>query len=72
MNPLDRMRKIRRTILKTINDIRAGPKVNAPPLQMDFHGNKAATEYALHLLENPEDQEKCDEICKANNLGAVG
>ena len=69
MPPLDRMRKIRRTILKTINDIRA--QMNAPPIMVDPHANKAANEYALWLLQNPEDPEKVNEICKAANVAAV-
>ena len=70
MPPLDRMRKIRRTILKTINDVRAAH--NCEPLQIDFHANKAANEYALHLLSNPEDDEKCIEICKENQVHFIG
>lgn len=69
MPPLDRMRKIRRTILKTINDIRASMK--APPIMVDPHANKAASEYALWLLQNPEDPEKVTEICKAHNVAVV-
>mmetsp|Transcript_4522 Transcript_4522/g.6812 ORF Transcript_4522/g.6812 Transcript_4522/m.6812 type:complete len:256 (-) Transcript_4522:1250-2017(-) len=34
--------------------------------------NKAANEYAAYLLQNPEDEAKVDEICKANHVvGAV-
>ena len=69
MPALDRMRKIRRTIMKTINDIRANMK--APPIMADPHANKAANEYALWLLQNPEDPEKVNEICKAQNVAAV-
>lgn len=70
MPPLDRMRKIRRTILKTINDVRAAH--NCEPLQTDFHGNKAANEYALYLLSNPEDEAKCLEICKESQVHFIG
>jgi hypothetical protein len=68
MAPLDRMRKIRRTILKTINDIRAAHK--SQPIMVDYHANKAANEYALWLLQNPEDPEKAEEICKAHGVSA--
>ena len=50
MTPLDRMRKIRRSIIKTINDLREG--VGAPPICTDPNANRAATEYAMYLLEN--------------------
>jgi hypothetical protein len=69
MPPLDRMRKIRRAILKTINDIRAAHK--SPPISVDPHANKAANEYALWLLQNQEDEEKVNEICKAHNVAAA-
>ena len=48
--PLDRMRKIRRDIIKTINDLR--DKAGVPKLAMDLLSNRAATEYAEFLLEN--------------------
>ena len=44
MTPLDRMRKIRRTIIKTINDLREG--AGAAPINIDPNANKAANEYA--------------------------
>ena len=44
MTPLDRMRKIRRAILKTINDLREG--AGAMHIYVDPNANKAATEYA--------------------------
>ncbi len=69
MPPLDRMRKIRRTIIKTVNDIRAAH--GAAPIQVDPHANKAANEYALFLLQNDEDPEKATEICKTHNCAAV-
>jgi hypothetical protein len=49
MPPLDRMRKIRRDIIKTINDYRE--RVNTPGVFMDILSNRAATEYAEYLLE---------------------
>lgn len=50
MTPLDRMRKIRRAILKTINDLREGS--GSKPINVDPNANKAANEYAQYLLEN--------------------
>jgi hypothetical protein len=44
MPPLDKMRKIRRAIIKTINDMREAH--NSPGIYMDIMGNRAATEYA--------------------------
>jgi hypothetical protein len=52
MPPLDRMRKIRRDIIKTINDYR--DRVNVPGVYMDVLSNRAATEYAEYLLEQDE------------------
>jgi hypothetical protein len=59
---LDRMRKIRRQILRTINDIREAHGV--PMMYPDTMGNKAATEYANYLMSNPEDENKAKEIAK--------
>lgn len=54
MPPLDKMRKVRREILRTINDIRS--KFNNNSVFTDLQVNKAATEYAEYLLYN-DDQE---------------
>jgi hypothetical protein len=54
MPPLDKMRKVRREILRTINDIRA--KFDNNNVFTDLQVNKAANEYAEYLLQN-EDQE---------------
>lgn len=56
MPPLDRMRKIRRDILKTINDVRQA--FGQPSIYIDVMANKAANEYANYLLTNSEDEEK--------------
>lgn len=66
MPPLDKMRKIRRDILKTINDFREAHQ--APSIYVDVMANRAATDYAHYLLENPENPEKADELCKAYNV----
>lgn len=60
---LDRMRKVRREILKTINDIRA--KFNNPSIHQDVLSNRVASEYAEYLLQN-EDAEN-EEILKSIN-----
>jgi hypothetical protein len=54
--PLDKMRKIRRDILKTINDMREAHKRH--PLHIDPLANRAANEYAKYLLTNIEDESK--------------
>lgn len=67
MNPLDRMRKIRRSIIKTINDLREG--VKSKPIYIDPNANKAASDYAMYLLEHElENQDKLVEICKSHNV----
>lgn len=53
MPPLDRMRKIRRDIMRSINDYREG--FGSSMVFGDILGNRAATEYAEYLLENEED-----------------
>jgi hypothetical protein len=53
MPPLDRMRKIRRDIMRSINDYRTSMGSNMA--FGDILSNKAATEYAEYLLENDED-----------------
>lgn len=65
MTPLDRMRKIRRAIVKTINDLREG--AGAAYINIDPNANRAAQEYAQFLIENElEQEEKLAEICKNN------
>ena len=62
MPPLDKMRKIRREILRTINDAR--DKHGAPSIYNDVMANKAANEYANYLMTNPEDPGQAEEFCK--------
>ena len=68
MPPLDRLRKIRRDILITINDYRA--RAGQAKLYPDMMGNEVATAYAEFLLENQENPEKLKELC-ANNFFPV-
>jgi len=49
--PLDKRRKIRREVIRTINEIRA--KFKNSGLHVDLLTNKAADEYAKFLLEQP-------------------
>ena len=56
MPPLDRMRKIRRAILQTINDMRTAH--GSDPINIDVMANKAANEYASYLLTGQEDEAK--------------
>jgi hypothetical protein len=51
---LDKMRKVRREILRTINDIRA--KFSNNNVYIDMLGSKAATEYAEFLLGNEDNE----------------
>jgi hypothetical protein len=53
MPPLDRMRKIRRDIVRSINEYREMQKI--PGIYQDVLSNRAAAEYADYLLENEED-----------------
>ena len=61
MPPLDRMRKIRRDILRSINDYRE--QIRNPGLLVDILGNRAANEYAEYLLDNDENDTVLKEIC---------
>lgn len=54
MPPLDRMRKIRRDVMRSINEYREGFGQNL--VYNDVLSNKVATEYAEYLLEGEEDK----------------
>ena len=54
MPPLDKMRKIRRDIIKSINEYREMQTI--PGVYHDILANKAACEYADFLLTNEQDQ----------------
>jgi hypothetical protein len=60
MPPLDRMRKIRRDILRSINDYREAQQT--PGVYQDILANKAAAEYAEYLLDNEEDMNVVNDI----------
>jgi hypothetical protein len=66
MPPLDKMRKIRRDIIRSINDLRE--QFETPGVYMDVIANKAATEYAEYLLENEEDLNVVNDICNKHML----
>lgn len=54
MPPLDKFRKIRRDVLKTVNDLRQKAREKEPstiPLEHDEFGNNAADAYAAMLLD---------------------
>mmetsp|Transcript_1739 Transcript_1739/g.1661 ORF Transcript_1739/g.1661 Transcript_1739/m.1661 type:complete len:169 (+) Transcript_1739:6-512(+) len=64
--PLDRMRKIRRDILRSVNEYREN--YGSTMVYNDPLSNRAATEYAEYLLENSESQADLDGICERNFL----
>ena len=66
MPPLDRMRKIRRDIIKSINEYRE--KEGHLGLFMDILTNRAATEYAEYLLDHDEDENVKKEILNKHLL----
>ena len=70
MPPIDRMHKIRRAILQTINDMRQRIETPSPLFNVDPMAIKAANEYANYLLTGAEDEDKLDEICQ--NYHVVG
>jgi len=68
--PLDKMRKVRREIVKTINDFRAAH--GHPKVYLDPNTNQAAYEYAKYLLnerawDNP-DEGQLEELCQHYKL----
>ena len=63
MPPIDRMHKIRRLILNTIQDVRQNLETASPLFSIDHMAIKAANEYANYLLNGQEDEDKLDEIC---------
>lgn len=68
MPPLDKMRKVRREILKTINDIRE--KFGNNHIYADFLTNNAANAYAEHLLnvDSNEDKDAIQAILDTNHV----
>lgn len=62
------MRKVRREVIRTINDVRE--KYGHPGIFTDPYTNEAANEYAQFLLteEDNEAGEALQAICKDNNL----
>ena len=66
----DKMRKVRRDIVKTINDFRAG--FGRPRVYVDPFTNQAAFEYANFLLrerawDNP-DEDTLEQVCQHHKL----
>ena len=68
MPAIDRMHKIRRNILQTVNDIRQNLIVPASEFNIDIQAVKAANDYASYLLNGQEDEDKLDEICKGYHV----
>lgn len=66
MPPLDKMRKFRRDIVKSINDYRDMNKVGA--VFPDILGNKAASEYAEYLLSGEENETVLNDILQKHML----
>lgn len=66
MPPLDKMRKFRRDILKSINEYRDMNKVNA--VYNDILANKAACEYAEHLLTGEENESIMNDILTKHHI----
>lgn len=60
MPPLDKMRKFRRDIVKSINDYRQMNKV--PGVMVDILANRAASDYAEYLLTGEENEQAMTEI----------
>ena len=60
MPSLDKMRKFRRDIIKSINDYRQMNSV--PGVYVDILANKAACEYAEHLLTSEENETVLNDI----------
>lgn len=66
MPPLDRMRKIRRDIIRSINDYRE--QVKTPGIYQDILANKAAAEYAEYLLDNDESSSVITDILQKHMI----
>ena len=66
--PLDKMRKVRREILRTVNDVRE--KFNHTSIYGEILLNRVANEYSQFLLSEDENQATLDEICERH--GVIG
>lgn len=64
--PLDKMRKVRRDIIKTINDVRE--KFKHPGIYGDILLNRVANEYAQFLLSEDENEEAMKQICEQHGI----
>ena len=60
--PLDYRRKVRREIMKTINELRE--KFQHPSVNLDPLTNRAADAYAEFLLRESENEEALSTICE--------
>jgi len=70
MPPLDKMRKFRRDIIKSINEYRQMNSV--PGVMGDILANRAASEYAEYLLTGEENEQTLNDIlAKHMYVGAV-
>lgn len=66
MPPLDKMRKIRRDIIKSINEYREQHTI--PGVYQDILANRAANEYAEYLLSNEENSGVISEVLNKHML----
>ena len=66
MPPLDKMRKFRRDIIKSINEYRQMNKV--PSVFVDVLANKAACDYAEYLLTAEESETVLNDILNKNMM----
>ena len=60
------MRKVRREVLKTINDYRKHAGV--PAIYTDIFTNHAANEYAKFLLDEEPDEDSLNKICEIHRV----
>jgi len=60
------MRKVRREVLKTVNEYRR--KFKADPLNIDDYANQAADEYAYYLLMEEPNDDALHSICESRNV----
>lgn len=63
---LDKMRKVRREVLKTINDFRQHAGLGI--IHTDQFTNNAANEYARYLLENENDKEALTQLINYHHI----
>lgn len=62
------MRKVRREVLKTINELRTRNEAGTLDLNIDEYANRAAEEYAYYLLAEDKNDQTVKKLCENHHV----